>query len=109
MSCISGNIVKAELLILPPVFSRVGLMSQICCKCGKSEEEEQIVDGFCISCYKTEFPLITAFYEKQFNLTACKLCGDLMFHSKWFEIHDNPKQTVLDILKEFLKKTKKDT
>lgn len=84
-------------------------MSQICCKCGKSEEEEKIVDGFCLSCYKTEFPLITSFYEKKFNLTACKLCGDLMFHSKWHEVHDDPKETVLKILKEFLKKTKKET
>jgi len=84
-------------------------MSQICCKCGKSEEEEQIVDGFCLSCYKTEFPLITSFYEKQFNLTACKLCGDLMYHNKWHESHDNPKQTVLKILDTFLRKTKKET
>ena len=84
-------------------------MSQICCKCGKSEEEEQIVDGFCLSCYKTEFPLITSFYEKQFNLTACKLCGDLMYHSKWHEVHDDPKQTVLNILEIFLRKTKKES
>ncbi len=84
-------------------------MSQICCKCGKSEEEEKIVDGFCLSCYKAEFPLITSFYEKKFNLTACKLCGDLMFHSKWHEVHDDPKETVLKILNEFLKKTKKET
>ncbi len=84
-------------------------MRQICCKCGKSEDDEQIVDGFCLSCYKIEFPLITAFYEKQFNITACKLCGDLMYHSKWFEVFDEPKQTILEILSEFLDRTKTET
>ncbi len=84
-------------------------MSQICCKCGKSEKEEPIVDGFCLSCYKDEFPLISSFYEKQFNLTACKLCGDFMYHGKWTEVHDDPKKIVLEFLGKFLNKTKKET
>ena len=83
------------------------IMSQICCKCGKSDTEEQIVEGFCISCFADEFPLIDSFPEKQFYLTACKLCGDLMYHNKWKEMFDDPKAAVLEFFHEYLKKVKR--
>jgi nonsense-mediated mRNA decay protein 3 len=82
-------------------------MGQICCKCGKSETEEQIVEGFCLSCFADEFPLIESFPEKQFHLTSCKLCGDLMYHNKWLEVFDDPKEIVLEFFHEYLKKVKK--
>lgn len=82
-------------------------MDQICCKCGKSETEEKIVDGFCLSCFSQEFPLILSFPEKKFNITACKLCGDLMYHSIWKEVFDNPKEIILEFLDEYTRKAKK--
>ena len=82
-------------------------MGQFCCKCGKSDLEEKIIDGFCLSCYSEEFPLILSFPEKQFNVTACKLCGDLMYHGTWQEVFEEPKEVLLDFLDEFISKTKK--
>lgn len=82
-------------------------MGQICCKCGKSETEEAIVEGFCLSCYTAEHPLIESFAERQFYLTSCKLCGDLMYHNKWLEVHDDPRAIVLQFLTEYLNKTKR--
>ncbi len=82
-------------------------MGQICCKCGKSDSEEKIVEGFCISCYTQEFPLIISFPEKKLNITACKLCGDLMYHSKWYKVLNQPSDVIRDILDGFVKKAKK--
>ncbi len=81
-------------------------MGQICCKCGKNDSEAVIIDGFCLSCFAVEFPLIESFPERQFNLTCCKLCGDLMYHNKWQEVFDDPKAIILDFFHEFLKKVK---
>ena len=82
-------------------------MGQICCKCGKDDSEEDIVDGFCLSCYAKEFPLIISFPEKQLNITACKLCGDLMYHGKWKEVFDDPIGVIHYFLDEFIGKAKK--
>ncbi|MBN1331207.1 MAG: hypothetical protein JXA54_17185 [Candidatus Heimdallarchaeota archaeon] len=82
-------------------------MNKFCCKCGKTEDEEEIVEGFCLSCYKDEFPLIESFPEKQFNITSCKLCGDLMFNGKWKEIYTDTQSVVLEFLDEFISKAKK--
>ncbi|MFW9921771.1 MAG: NMD3-related protein [Candidatus Thorarchaeota archaeon] len=82
-------------------------MGQICCKCGKGEEEEKIVDGFCLSCYAQEFPLILSFPEKELNITSCKLCGDIMYRSKWLEVLDNPREAIFSNLEDFIAKAKK--
>ncbi len=82
-------------------------MSKFCCKCGKTEDEEEIVEGFCLSCYKDEFPLIKSFPDKQFNITSCKLCGDLMFNGTWKEVYEDSKSVVLEFLDEFISKAKK--
>jgi nonsense-mediated mRNA decay protein 3 len=81
--------------------------NRFCCKCGKSESEEQIVDGFCLSCYKDEFPLILSFPEKQLHLTTCKLCGDFMYHNKWVEVFNDPMPIVQELIEGFVKKAKK--
>ncbi|NHJ86651.1 MAG: hypothetical protein FK734_14395 [Asgard group archaeon] len=82
-------------------------MSLFCCKCGKTDAEEPIYEGFCLSCYKDEFPLIISFPEKQFNLTTCKQCGDLMYNGKWVEVGNNPHPTIMEFIGEFISKTKK--
>ncbi|HUT81958.1 MAG TPA: NMD3-related protein [Candidatus Bathyarchaeia archaeon] len=81
-------------------------MNKFCCKCGKTEEEEEIVEGFCLSCYKDEFPLIVSFPEKQFNITSCKICGDLMFNGKWKEVYDDTQSVVFEFLDSFITKAK---
>jgi nonsense-mediated mRNA decay protein 3 len=81
-------------------------MPQICCKCGKSEEVEKVVNGFCLSCFTDEFPLVLSLPDKTFNLTTCKLCGDLMYHNNWREVHDTPKEIIHDFLDEFIGKMK---
>jgi nonsense-mediated mRNA decay protein 3 len=83
------------------------MSNRFCCKCGKSEADEAIVEGFCLSCYKDEFPLIKSFPEKRLQLTSCKLCGDLLYHGKWREIFDDPIAVVHELINEFVKKTKK--
>ncbi|NHJ46336.1 MAG: hypothetical protein FK733_00980 [Asgard group archaeon] len=83
------------------------MSNRFCCKCGKNESEESIVEGFCLSCYKDEFPLIHSFPEKQLHLTTCKLCGDLMYHNKWVEVHDNPTTVVQELIDGFVRKAKK--
>jgi len=92
-----------------PIFIREGetSMGQICCKCGKNDTEEKIVEGFCLSCYALEFPLIISFPEKQLNITACKVCGDLMYHSKWRQVYDSPADIIHEILDGYIKKAKK--
>lgn len=83
------------------------LNGKFCCKCGKSEKEEAIVDGFCLSCYKDEFPLIHSFPEKQLYLTTCKICGDLMYHGSWKEVVNDPTKVIYELIEQFVRKTKK--
>jgi len=83
------------------------LSGKFCCKCGKSEKEETIVDSFCLSCYREEFPLIISFPEKQLNLTTCKICGNLMYHGSWNEVIGDPKEVIHGLIEEFVRKAKK--
>jgi nonsense-mediated mRNA decay protein 3 len=83
------------------------LSGRFCCKCGKSEKEESIVEGFCLSCYKDEFPLIKSFPEKQLHITTCKLCGDLMYHGSWKDVANDSTQIIHKLIEEFVRKTKK--
>ncbi|TFF84828.1 hypothetical protein EU523_01115 [Candidatus Heimdallarchaeota archaeon] len=80
--------------------------NRFCCKCGKSESEEPIVQGFCLSCYAKEFPLVLKIPEKGLQLTTCKLCGDLAYHSKWKEVEDDSTSIIDDFLREYLEKVK---
>ncbi|MEA2070911.1 MAG: NMD3-related protein [Asgard group archaeon] len=82
-------------------------MGQICCKCGKGEEEEKIVAGFCLSCYADEFPLIHSFPEKKLTIIVCKLCGDLYYRDEWVEAQEHQRQIVREFLEQFISKTKK--
>ncbi|MCF2142417.1 MAG: hypothetical protein K9W42_01780 [Candidatus Heimdallarchaeota archaeon] len=82
-------------------------MSKFCCKCGKTDTEGQIIDGFCLECYKDEFPLIKSLPAKQLVLTQCKICGDFMYHGKWRGTHEDRKETIHGIIDEFFSKAKK--
>ena len=82
-------------------------MHRFCCKCGKTEEESPIVDGFCLSCYKREFPLIISFPESKLNITLCKRCGDLLYNGKWRETFTETKAVIHEIIDEFIAKTKR--
>ena len=82
-------------------------MGQICCRCGKSEAEEKIVDGFCLTCFAEEFPLLLSLPEREVLLTVCKLCGDLSYHGRWVEVASDPLLAITEFLDEFIHKIKK--
>jgi len=82
-------------------------MNKFCCKCGKSESEEPIIDGFCLDCFHEEFSLIQSLPEKQLILTQCKLCGDVMYHGKWRGAPENIRKAIHEIIDEFIAKAKK--
>ncbi|MBD3189955.1 MAG: hypothetical protein GF308_04905 [Candidatus Heimdallarchaeota archaeon] len=82
-------------------------MAQICCLCGKSEEEEPIIDGFCLSCYAKEFPLIHSLPESSLKITVCKNCQDLKYKNEWIESTPDSKVVILQFLEEFFSQAKK--
>ena len=61
-------------------------MNRFCPKCGKEIDDESQINSFCIDCYVSENPVITA---PVFEITLCPKCGVLKYAKKFYkEIED---------------------
>jgi len=54
-------------------------MHRFCPKCGKTVSEEKMINNFCIDCYVSENPIITA---PKFEITYCSKCDTYRYAKK---------------------------
>ncbi len=57
-------------------------MQRFCPKCGKTVPEEKMINNFCIECYVSENPIVTA---PKFEITYCPKCDSYRYAKKIFQ------------------------
>lgn len=57
-------------------------MQRFCPKCGKTVPEEKMINNFCIECYVSENPIVTA---PKFEITYCPKCDNYRYAKKIFQ------------------------
>jgi nonsense-mediated mRNA decay protein 3 len=54
----------------------------ICPKCGKTSDEKEFIEAFCVDCYVFKLQL-----PKAMKVGVCKRCGKMMLQGKWQQLN----------------------